>query len=146
MITGGRDGVLNIWNYNNGHCLRKLMKRKSNYSLVKLNRCYHKLQKDQTGRGLAQVTVKSNWTWSVRDKYRITGCNFIIQSILATTFIFYVNFRSCQFPLIYFPIHKKMIKIITTAQGMLRIMLEYILITGLALPHCCACPKQGFIF
>jgi hypothetical protein len=42
LITGGRDGVLNIWNYNNGHCLRKLMKRKSNYSLVKLNRCYHK--------------------------------------------------------------------------------------------------------
>ncbi|XP_063416310.1 uncharacterized protein LOC134697955 [Mytilus trossulus] len=30
LITGARDGVLNIWNYNNGHCLRKLQKSKGN--------------------------------------------------------------------------------------------------------------------
>ena len=26
LITGGRDGILKIWNYNNGHCLRVLKK------------------------------------------------------------------------------------------------------------------------
>ena len=24
LITGGRDGILKIWNYNNGNCLKKL--------------------------------------------------------------------------------------------------------------------------
>ena len=28
LITGGRDGRLRIWNYNNGHCLRTLEKGK----------------------------------------------------------------------------------------------------------------------
>ena len=28
LITGGRDGRLRIWNYNNGHCLRTLEKSK----------------------------------------------------------------------------------------------------------------------
>ncbi|CAL1540983.1 unnamed protein product [Lymnaea stagnalis] len=27
LITGGRDGALKIWNYNNGHCLRVLKKK-----------------------------------------------------------------------------------------------------------------------
>ena len=26
LVTGGRDGVLRIWNYNNGQCLRTLKK------------------------------------------------------------------------------------------------------------------------
>lgn len=26
LITGGRDGCIRIWNYNNGHCLRTMMK------------------------------------------------------------------------------------------------------------------------
>lgn len=26
LITGGRDGILKIWNYNNGHCLKVLKK------------------------------------------------------------------------------------------------------------------------
>ena len=26
LITGGRDGRLRIWNYNNGHCIRMLEK------------------------------------------------------------------------------------------------------------------------
>jgi len=29
LITGGRDGRLRIWNYNNGHCLRTLEKSKT---------------------------------------------------------------------------------------------------------------------
>nr|XP_006820824.1 PREDICTED: WD repeat-containing protein on Y chromosome-like [Saccoglossus kowalevskii] len=30
LITGGRDGKLKIWNYNNGHCLKTLEKENSN--------------------------------------------------------------------------------------------------------------------
>ncbi|XP_046574299.1 WD repeat-containing protein on Y chromosome-like [Haliotis rubra] len=30
LITGGRDGILRIWNYNNGHCLRVLEKEEEN--------------------------------------------------------------------------------------------------------------------
>ena len=26
LVTGGRDGLLRIWNYNNGQCLRTLRK------------------------------------------------------------------------------------------------------------------------
>ena len=26
MISGGRDGCIRIWNYNNGHCLRTMLK------------------------------------------------------------------------------------------------------------------------
>lgn len=33
LITGGRDGRLKIWNYNNGHCLKVLEKGKI-YALV----------------------------------------------------------------------------------------------------------------
>ena len=37
LITGGRDGRLRIWNYNNGHCLRTLEKSKT-WLMLSLNR------------------------------------------------------------------------------------------------------------
>ena len=30
-LTGGRDGGIKIWNYNNGHCLMTLRNRKCSY-------------------------------------------------------------------------------------------------------------------
>ena len=44
LITGGRDGILKIWNYNNGHCLRVLKKGQLMSFLTSLadrNRCLH---------------------------------------------------------------------------------------------------------
>ena len=41
LITGGRDGLCKIWNYNNGHCLRVLIKENNLETLdveyVKIN-------------------------------------------------------------------------------------------------------------
>jgi WD40 repeat protein len=34
LITGGRDGTLKIWNYNNGHCLKILKKGKLAYENI----------------------------------------------------------------------------------------------------------------
>ncbi|KAK3099235.1 hypothetical protein FSP39_001323 [Pinctada imbricata] len=36
LITGGRDGCLKIWNYNNGHCLRVLKKESGNDEICDL--------------------------------------------------------------------------------------------------------------
>jgi len=37
LITGGRDGLIKIWNYNNGHCLKVLQKGKIQDDISKIN-------------------------------------------------------------------------------------------------------------
>ena len=37
-LTGGRDGGIKIWNYNNGHCLMTLRNRKCSY-IIMIWRC-----------------------------------------------------------------------------------------------------------
>ena len=46
LITGGRDGRIHIWNFNNGHCLKTLEKETNNdeitavtYVEMNRNRC-----------------------------------------------------------------------------------------------------------
>ncbi|KAK3594288.1 hypothetical protein CHS0354_017011 [Potamilus streckersoni] len=36
LITGGRDGVIRMWNYNNGHCLKVLQKEEDNEEICDL--------------------------------------------------------------------------------------------------------------
>jgi WD40 repeat protein len=42
LITGGRDGLCKLWNYNNGHCLR-ILRKENNQEIadIKYTRVYN---------------------------------------------------------------------------------------------------------